>query len=54
MNKIEEGEVVVETGATQRMTVEEVAASSALCVWFDERDELHRSWFLLSNLEAVE
>ena len=54
MNKIEEGEVVVETGATQRMTVEEVTASSALCVWFDENDKLHYAWFLLGVLEVVE
>lgn len=54
MNKIDEGEVVVASGATQRMTVEEVTASSALCVWFDENDELHRSWLLLSSLEVAE
>ncbi len=54
MNEIKEGEVVVVSGETRRMTVDAVMMNHVHCCWLDDQGEVRSAWFLLSSLEVAE
>lgn len=48
------GRVVQLKSGGPKMTVEQMeGGSQALCVWFDEKNDLHRKWFDADALEIV-
>ena len=48
------GRVVQLKSGGPKMTVEEMeGGSKALCIWFDEKNDLHRKWFDADALEIV-
>jgi len=51
---LDRGRVVQLKSGGPKMTVEKmVGGSEALCVWFDEKNDLHRKWFDTDVLEIV-
>lgn len=51
---LDRGRVVQLKSGGPKMTVEKmVGGSEALCVWFDEKSDLHRKWFDADLLEIV-
>jgi hypothetical protein len=52
--KIEAGMVVILRGSTVKMTVEWVNDKRSSCVWFDDKQYLHRQEFLTMLLDPVE